>query len=74
MPDRTFGCAYYYTAAESWIYLSERAWDASNPEERADTLAHECAHVLAWTRHGTDIAPHGREWLRIFRSLTSRLT
>lgn len=31
-------------------------------EAAVATLTHEWAHVLAWRRHGTDIADHGDEW------------
>lgn len=72
-PDGTHAEAHRYSAAVSWITISEAAWDRSSAAERMDTIAHEVAHVLAWNEHGTDIEPHGREWRRIFRSLTARL-
>jgi SprT protein len=37
-----------------------------NPSEFIDqTVPHECAHVLAYCRHGRGIRPHGPEWQAI---------
>jgi SprT protein len=39
---------------------------AENPREFiAQTVPHECAHVLAFSRHGRGIRPHGPEWQAI---------
>jgi predicted SprT family Zn-dependent metalloprotease len=36
-------------------------------DEIPDTVAHECAHVLAYAEHGNEIQPHGREWRKSYR-------
>lgn len=60
------------------ILLSERAWAIGTPDENADTLLHEAAHLLAWRRHRPErlgrrrirvIPVHGREWRRAFADL-----
>ena len=63
--------ALWLTAArpEAWILISERAFLASSPADREDTVRHEIAHVVAWARHGTRIRAHGREWLSARRDL-----
>lgn len=33
-----------------------------------DILAHECAHLAAYARHGRGIRPHGTEWQRLMRA------
>ena len=48
--------------AHGVIVLDEATFDRGTAEEREDTVRHEIAHLLAWHRHGHDIADHGAEW------------
>ncbi|MFP4090699.1 MAG: SprT-like domain-containing protein [Cyclobacteriaceae bacterium] len=40
-----------------------------NPHAFLLTYIHEVAHLLAFTRHGFRIAPHGKEWKGCFQEL-----
>jgi hypothetical protein len=44
------------------IVLDEPSFEAADADSREDTIRHEIAHLLAWHRHGHDIADHGAEW------------
>jgi predicted SprT family Zn-dependent metalloprotease len=46
---------------EVWIVLDE------NRGEVPETIAHECAHVLAYHEHGPGIQAHGPEWRAWYR-------
>lgn len=42
------------------------------PHLRLGIVLHECAHVIAWSRYGWSIAPHGREFCDTFAELLRR--
>ncbi|GAA4320848.1 SprT-like domain-containing protein [Compostibacter hankyongensis] len=42
-----------------------------NPYNFLLTLVHEIAHLVAFTRYGHSVSPHGREWKAIYRELLS---
>ena len=44
-----------------------------NPYRFLITLIHEIAHYVAFTTHGYRIAPHGKEWKSIFKTLMEPL-
>jgi hypothetical protein len=50
------------------ILVCETHWRDSDSEERADTIAHEVAHVVCWWR-GVEEPLHGRKWRACFRRL-----
>lgn len=64
--------AYAYCGARAgaasfgWILICETSWAHSSESERADTIAHEVAHVLTWHDSPTD---HGPEWKKVFKRL-----
>lgn len=51
-----------------WVIVSESHWRLSDPAERADTIAHELAHLITWARD-PDAPTHGRKWAACFRRL-----
>jgi len=55
------------------VVLDEPAFDAGTADEREDTIRHEIAHLLAWHRHGHDIADHGAEYIRARRDIDRAL-
>ena len=59
--------------SDAVIVINERAYEASTPEEREDTIRHEIAHLLAWELHGHDIADHGPAFLRARREVDAAL-
>jgi hypothetical protein len=64
IPD-AYGVAFTWVP---WVFLCETKWLTSDPTERADTIAHEIAHLIVWTRNA-DARTHGHEWSRCFRRL-----
>jgi predicted metallopeptidase len=65
LPD-TYALACVHSSSHLWIVLCEHRWIAE-PEERADTVAHELAHLRIDTAGGEEL-PHGPRWRRVFRS------
>lgn len=59
--------------ADAVIVIDERSYEASTPAEREDTVRHEIAHLVAWHRHGHDIADHGAEFARARRDIDATL-
>jgi len=59
--------------AHAVIVLDEVAFGGGTAEDREDTIRHEIAHLLAWHRHGHDIADHGGEYLRARRDIDRAL-
>jgi len=55
------------------VVLDEPAFEASDADSREDTVRHEIAHLLAWHRHGHDIADHGAEYIRARRDIDRAL-
>ena len=60
-------------AGHALVVVNEVRFEAATPSDREDTIRHELAHVLAWDRHGSAIAPHGREFLRARAELDDAL-
>lgn len=55
------------------IVLDEVVYERSSAAEREDTIRHEIAHLLAWHRHGHEIADHGAEYRAARRDLDRAL-
>jgi predicted SprT family Zn-dependent metalloprotease len=55
------------------VVLDEIVFERSSPEDREDTIRHEIAHLLAWQRHGHEIADHGPEYRAARRDLDRAL-
>jgi SprT-like family len=54
---------------EPWIFVDEYVYQLSSPDEREDTIRHEIAHIIAYQRHGANIADHGPEYQRARKQL-----
>lgn len=66
------GQAYYYNDTEYQTHKLRLnpAYLLSNPDHFIhDTVAHEYAHLAAYQKHGTKIAPHGKEWARMMKAV-----
>ena len=50
------------------VLISEHAWETASEEDRADTIAHELAHVVVWARD-LKAPTHGAKWRRCFARL-----
>lgn len=61
LPD-AYALALRFAKRDQWIVIDERLWQHF-PEERADTAAHEVAHLLS------EDCGHGPEWRKAFRRL-----
>lgn len=72
LPDGSYGWAMWGEHDTSWIFLSERQWDAHSAKDNRDTIAHEVAHIHTWVQHGRDVPDHGIEWQRIYRRLLAQ--
>ena len=55
------------------VVLDEPTFERGTADEREDTVRHEIAHLLAWHRHGHDIADHGAEYIRARRDIDRAL-
>lgn len=67
-----------HAVAFSWgehaiVVLDEDVFERSSADEREDTIRHEIAHLLAWHRHGHEIADHGAEYRAARRDLDRAL-
>lgn len=58
LPDGWDAAAYSWTGGPATIVLRP---DLPRPVA-VERIVHEYAHVLAWRRHGLEIAEHGHEW------------
>lgn len=58
---------------EGCVVIDELVFAAGSSEDREDTIRHELAHLVAWHRHGHEIASHGREWERARRDIDAAL-
>ena len=45
--------------------------EGMSERQKLGILLHEVSHILAWTLHGTDVAPHGRDFNNICWKLVS---
>lgn len=64
LPD-AYGLA---SAFQPWVLICETRWRTSDSDERADTIAHELAHLITWCRDSS-APPHGPAWESCFRRL-----
>lgn len=65
LPDVTWAFVYGFTKQDQWLVLDEQRWRESTDEERADTAAHELAHLLSKDDgHGAEFRKAHRRLLR----------
>lgn len=64
LPD-AYGLA---SAFFPWVLICETRWKLGDSDERADTIAHELAHVITWCRDA-EAATHGPQWAACYRRL-----
>ncbi len=65
---RSFGLCSY---TRKVIQLSKYHAEMGTPEDIKDTILHEIAHALAFSKYGRSISPHGYEWRSIAISIGS---
>lgn len=61
LPD-CYALALAFTERDQWVLLCAERW-RTEPDQRADTVAHELAHL-----HSGD-SSHGRAWRRAYRRI-----